>query len=347
MTLSLQANTVISQNMRERGMCMLKLKYLEDNRELVMRLLKAWPYDEESLILLEQYRISSNAVYPYKCQGEVHLLRFSPNVEKAPEIIRAELEYLKFLKENGYAVPEIILSNNGHELEVIDTQWGAYSAAVFKGVKGDRLDGIALTDEIIIGYGRALGELHLLSQKYKPKAYKRISCNEQLDYMCNTMTQMNNEDLILSAIKELRKDLASLTKTQDNYGLIHYDYELDNVFFERESKCYHVIDFDDAVYHYYMMDIVKCIENIMEEHPEMDIEHVESYLLKGYTSVKSIDPVILENTDIFKRYFQIYQYVRCRVSLSEPIDNPPQWMVNVTRHIEKILKEILLMLEKN
>lgn len=120
---ALQANKVISQNMRERGMYMLKLKYLEDNRELVMRLLEAWTYDEESLILLEQYRISSNAVYPYKCRGEVHLLRFSPTVEKAPEIIRAELEYLKFLKENGYAVPEIILSNNGHELEVIDTPW--------------------------------------------------------------------------------------------------------------------------------------------------------------------------------------------------------------------------------
>ncbi len=191
---------------------MLKLKYLEDNRELVMRLLEAWTYDEESLILLEQYRISSNAVYPYKCRGEVHLLRFSPTVEKAPEIIRAELEYLKFLKENGYAVPEIILSNNGHELEVIDTPWGAYSAAVFKRVKGERLDGLTLTDEIIIGYGRALGELHLLSQKYKPKAYKRLSYDEQLDYMLNTMTQMNNEDLILSAIKELRKDLASLTK---------------------------------------------------------------------------------------------------------------------------------------
>ncbi|QUI24693.1 phosphotransferase [Vallitalea pronyensis] len=319
---------------------MLKLKYLEDNRDLVMTLLDYWVYDEESLSLLNEFRISSNAIYPYKAQGNVHLLRFSPNAEKIPETILAELEYLEYLQKNNYLVPEIIPSKNGNTLEIINTSWGVYSAAVFKHVKGEKLDRISLTDQILFGYGKALGELHVLSQKYKPKVYKRISHEEQLDVMLKAMTPFKEEEQIRSAIKALKKDMKALIKTQDNYGLIHYDYELDNVFYEKKSNKYYIIDFDDAVYHYYMMDIVKCKDNILEEHPEMDEKHVVSCFLEGYTSVKPIDKRMLDDEDVFKRYYQLYSYVRCRLALAEPIDNPPEWMVELTHRIENYLKEI-------
>lgn len=48
---------------------MLKYKYLFDNRDPAEMLLKNWAYDPDSLDLFKQYRISSNAVYPFRAGG--------------------------------------------------------------------------------------------------------------------------------------------------------------------------------------------------------------------------------------------------------------------------------------
>lgn len=61
---------------------MLKLKYLFQNKDLAEMILKNWSYDPESLDMFQYYRISSNAVYPFRDQGEVRLLRFAPVEEK-------------------------------------------------------------------------------------------------------------------------------------------------------------------------------------------------------------------------------------------------------------------------
>lgn len=61
---------------------MLTLKYLFQHNDLAEMILKNWSYDPESLDMFQYYRISSNAVYPFRDQGEVRLLRFAPVEEK-------------------------------------------------------------------------------------------------------------------------------------------------------------------------------------------------------------------------------------------------------------------------
>lgn len=49
---------------------MLKLKYLFQHHDLAEMILKNWNYDPESLDMFQYYRISSNAVYPFRDQGK-------------------------------------------------------------------------------------------------------------------------------------------------------------------------------------------------------------------------------------------------------------------------------------
>lgn len=49
---------------------MLKLKYLFQHNALAEMILKNWNYDPESLNMFQYYRISSNAVYPFRDQGK-------------------------------------------------------------------------------------------------------------------------------------------------------------------------------------------------------------------------------------------------------------------------------------
>jgi len=91
---------------------MMKIKHLYDNESLATMLVKNWFYDEESLDLFKYFRISSNAIYPFKSKGNLRFLRFAPKTEKNFSEIAAELEFIAYLKYKGYLVPETIPSKD-------------------------------------------------------------------------------------------------------------------------------------------------------------------------------------------------------------------------------------------
>lgn len=62
---------------------MLKLKYLFENYNLAKEALKNWEHDTDTLDeMLSQFRISSNAIYPFCQGGKVCFLRLAPTEEK-------------------------------------------------------------------------------------------------------------------------------------------------------------------------------------------------------------------------------------------------------------------------
>ena len=72
---------------------MLKLRYLFDNRNLALMLLENWEYDNEALEMLNYYRISGNAIYPYKCNGDICYLRFTPWTKVTENEMNEEIKF--------------------------------------------------------------------------------------------------------------------------------------------------------------------------------------------------------------------------------------------------------------
>lgn len=317
---------------------MMKIEHLVDNRELVMEILKNWEFNKENLEILNQYRISSNAVYPFWNKEKVQILRFSPKSEKMPETINAEIEYLEYLRRNGLLVPDIVLSRKQESLVTVLTKWGEYSAVVFGKVEGKRLDKIELTDDLIINYGKELGKLHKLSQKYKAVDYKRVTHTDQFNWMKKILSAFPDE---CSAIEELRmisNMMSEIERTDLNYGLIHYDYELDNVFYDEESKHFSIIDFDDAHYNWYVVDIIKSVDNILEELPSMSENDVFNLLIEGYNKIISLDQSLLGKKDVFRRYIRLYSFVRAIRAIGKLPDIKPGWMDHLVNRIRTNLE---------
>lgn len=125
---------------------MLKLKYLFDNVNVAEMLLKNWEFDKESLDMFKYYRISSNATYPFKFEGNTRLLRFTPKTEKSKENILAELDFIFYLRANNYGVLETVESKKGEDLVEAQTTWGDYFTSVFKRVTGVQLNKTNLSD---------------------------------------------------------------------------------------------------------------------------------------------------------------------------------------------------------
>lgn len=316
---------------------MLKLKYLFNNKDLACMVINNWEYYKEAPDLFEYFRISANAVYWYKNQGKNNFLRFVPAEEKSKESVLAELDFLRFLRTKGFSAAHTVLSKDRNEIEEVKTPWGIYYAAAFSEVPGKPLDRIELTEDIIFGWGKALGELHRTSCEYEPEQYKRKSWKEIMDWMEEVLLNFPEEVEAKKELVVLEDFFSKLPATKENFGLIHYDFEADNVFYDEASKIYSAIDFDDAMYHWFAMDIEQAIDSMKGELEEEQIQSAVNQFIKGYNSAYSVSEEMLAILPVFRRYADLYGYVRILRSVDEKWNNEPEWMVNLREHLNKLM----------
>lgn len=302
-------------------------------------ILKYWNYDKESMDMFKYYRISSNAIYPFTCEGTTHLLRFAPKTEKLKSNILAELDFIKYLRDNQYGVLESVASKQGEELVEVRTPWGEYYASVFKRVSGVQINHTDFSDCIVFSHGKALGRLHHLSSQYTPGKIKRWSYSDVLDWIQNVLTDFPGESAALMETKLLRDYFASVPKTQMNYGLVHYDFEYDNVFYDDKSKSCNVIDFDDAMYHWYAMDIEQALDSLQDCIPSELFNHKKQCFLDGYLTEYSISNDVEAILPACRRFANLYGYVRILRSIEDKWDHEPDWLSNLREKLSKGLRE--------
>ena len=110
---------------------MLKLKYLFENYGLAKEALENWEHDEDTLDrMLSQFRISSNAIYPFCQNGEVCFLRLSPLEEKMENNVFGEMEFIRYLLERGYPALKPIGTKTGELCLKLDTEWGQFLSLI-------------------------------------------------------------------------------------------------------------------------------------------------------------------------------------------------------------------------
>ncbi|CAK7026541.1 hypothetical protein CIW83_01895 [Tissierella sp. P1] len=318
---------------------MLKLKYLFDNRDLAEMILENWEYDLFSLKLFDYYRISSNAIYPFQYNGKTRLLRFSPVDEKDKNNIMGELEFISYLKSREYPVLCTVPSKDNKELVEVKTPWGKYFGVVFDRVAGIQLGEIEYTQEICRKHGEYLGKLHRLSSEYKPDKRLRWSYEDVLEWLERELEDFPNEVLAKQEVKIVRDCLSKLPRDDQNFGLIHYDFELDNVFYDQSADRLNVIDFDDAMYHWYAMDIERALDNIMNETSCENHSMLRENFIIGYRQEFNVSDEMLLYMPMLKRFANLYGYTRILVSSKEVWDNEPKWMLDLRARLKSIMKQ--------
>ncbi|TXK70170.1 phosphotransferase enzyme family protein [Paenibacillus sp. N3.4] len=318
---------------------MLKLKYLFNDVNLAEMILKNWHFDEGSMEMFKYYRISSNAIYPFKCEGKNQILRFAPKSEKLKSNILAELDFISYLRDNQYGVLESVTSKHGEKVVEVRTPWGEYFASVFKRVSGVQINNTDFSDTIIFSHGKALGRLHYLSSQYTPGKFKRWSYSDVLDWIQEVLISYPDESAALIETKLLRDYFASIHKSQSNYGLVHYDFEYDNVFYDDNSKSCNVIDFDDAMYHWYAMDIEQALDSLQDCISSEIFNHKKQCFLDGYLTEYEFTNDLEVILPAFRRFANLYGYVRTLKSIEEKWDNEPEWLTNLRKKLTEGLKE--------
>ena len=323
---------------------MLKLKYLFENFELARQALTYWEHNEENLDkYLKYFRISSNAMYPFERYGKRCFLRLAPVEEKQENNLQGELEFLQYLHSKEYPAMVPIPSKEGELLLVLDTRWGSYYASVFEGIPGKPIEDTDYNAEIMISYGKALGKLHCLSMGYEDEyilIHKKWTYEDALRWIKEVLQEYNAPDFMLAEAENLERELAALPRTKENYGLVHYDFEPDNVFYEDTSGKCHVIDFEDGMYHFFLVDIEQVFDAVAQELSGDVLLQAKEAFLQGYTSEKALEPDYEMRLPLVRRFCNLFAYARMIRCIAEEVQDAPEWMCklrNALAHKVKFL----------
>lgn len=229
---------------------MLKLKYLFENYDLAKHCLAQYDYDAASLSdMMGHFRISSNAIYPFRNgtnPAQIQFLRLSPVEEKPFSSVVSEIHLIQWLIDNGYPAMQPIRMKNGKWADQADTEWGCYNVSCFARVPGKALDDIDGSLAIVRGYGRSLGTLHQTLKRY-PAAEERRDHRTLLDEIRTRFAAYGAPAMMQAELNRVEAQLSDLPVRADNYGIVHYDFEPDNVFYDEATDLFSAIDFDDAM----------------------------------------------------------------------------------------------------
>jgi len=341
--ISVKAGLCYNKLLNERWNAMLKLVNLFENSDLAKEALSHWEHDGKGLDeMLAQFRISSNAIYPFRRHGNVCFLRLAPVEEKREENLRGELAFIAYLRAHGFPAAGNIPADTGETLLRLPTRWGEHYACVFEGAPGVRVDRTDMRDEVLRVCGETLARLHLLSQKYEPKT-GAWSYTDALDWARAQFDADGEPPCAYAALDGVRNELDALEKTRANFGLVHFDFEPDNLFFDETTKTCTAIDFEDGMLHFYALDIAKALAAIGEEAQEIDGADpgaAKQAFLEGYDGIV---PITAETEALFplmRRFQTAFAYARILYCMRDRPENGPEWMQNLVVKLNAFLREL-------
>ncbi|XEC94043.1 phosphotransferase enzyme family protein [Paenibacillus tarimensis] len=196
-----------------------------------------------------------NFIYSYTREGSKYILRFTPNTVRTQEGLEAELEWIRYLKENGMSVSEPVPSAQGIYVERVSRKMVDFFATSFRHAPGRKIGYPECLGNPLLyeQCGRMTGHLHELAKRYEPLTRRHTW--ERNEYLLRARKYIPPENVpILRALDELKERVASLPVTPDNFGLIHGDINVGN-FSVDETGEITLFDFDECQYSWYAEDI--------------------------------------------------------------------------------------------
>ena len=358
---------------------MMKLQHLYDQRDLVHELLAHWRHDKDKLDWLDRFRLSSNAIYPFACDGRVQFLRFAPESEKRAGQLEAELSWLEHLETDGQVAVRAIPSLSGNRIERISIAQRTYLVCVFDGVDGQRLDWAEwdpVPRQALHACGQALAGLHEDGIRWRNNTHQLPW--HWRDVLAWTVREVEavpvlapgalgleahgvpssafdtRPDVVHQEADRLTAVFDALPSGADVFGPVHFDFEMDNLFWQPDQQRCVPIDFDDAMCHWHALDLCKTIASVNEtlwekaeeacaqpQDPDWTAAAATAAqcVLDGYRSIRPMPDGMMAHKPDFDRFTALYGYARIVRAVAQPAEDEPEWMTGLRGHLGSLLRQ--------
>lgn len=270
---------------------------------LANTILERWGYDEGTVFF---WRASANFVFIFKRNGKNLYLRFNEVTERERKFIQGEVDVLHYLKGSTIRAAQPILSLNDQYVETVVCDIGTYHAVVFEAMPGEHLELDEMSESQLHDWGCALGDLHAcLKNAPEELLTKRPSWRDQL-LEVREMLPANDKAARLE-LERCLKWAEQLPSDRSGYGIIHYDFELDNHrWVDGEIG---ILDFDDCSVNWFAADIAYALRDVMQDQNDLKDHRVQAFI-HGYRMKTELDEALLSQLDPFMRMHDLVMFAK-------------------------------------
>ena len=236
------------------------------------------------------------------------------------------MDYLEYLIQKGIPIAKPVRSSIGALIESLSTTEDPLRCAVFEALPGDHPDFDELTRDQFRQWGELLGRLHKATEGFTVRG--RSTWQDHLAMIEAHLPA--HETAAHVALIRVKDQLSALPITPHNFGLIHFDFELDNLLWHEGSIS--IIDFDDAAFYWFAADIAFALRDLFHDDPaQVDFSH-ESLLafLEGYRAEKELSDEEVQQIPVFLRLHNLLLFTRLIRSLGPEVPaDEPEWMTKL------------------
>lgn len=309
--------------------------FLLCEKEVLDAFAKMFGTSKEDLKIFPGYEGAANLVFEYDQDGIPMILRLSFNQERTLEQIQAELDFIQYLVDQGVRASLPVTSKAGNLVESINVNGFPLVAVSFIKGKGMRVpdnqyryrENIPL-EEYFYNWGKMLGKMHAVTKKYRPmnELIKRPDWFDLHKNRINVETHIPERfSVIRKQIYSLFKEIRSLPKDQEGYGLIHGDFNDGNFTVDYSNGNMTVFDFDDCAYFWFIYELASAWEGgigrVMSRNLEKRkafMDHYMGTVMRGYNQENSISEIWMEKLPMFIRLIQVEELLHFIQYIEEP-----------------------------
>lgn len=239
---------------------------------------------------------------------------------------------MSFLKENKLNVNIPLESKNGKLIEVIDSPFGVLHAIVFNFCEGELIEIDDLTEHQWYLWGAALGDLHHHSKQFT-SMYEDNRTRNFATLLKNVEAAIpSKEEAALRELDVIKGWMENLDQTSENYGFIHFDFELDNLIWS--GKKVQVIDFEDSIDGWFAADIANALRDLFSVGVNLSHKYFQLFI-KGYRTKITITEKELNEIPMFLRFHNLFSYSILLQTLDIGTSaNNPEWIKDLNNKLE-------------
>jgi len=260
-------------------------------------------------------------IYKYTINGVGHILRIAHSIRRSENLIKAEVEWIRYLASNGVSVADAVSSQNGNLVEAIpDGASGYFLVTSFLEVHGKPPYAFGWSEELFLTYGALIGKMHRLSRLYSPT-------DVQIQRPLWNSNEMNgdvfenipsNQPVVKKRYKEIITHLEGLEQSSESFGLIHFDAHGGNMLVDDTGQI-NLFDFDDCNRNWFINDIAVVLFYMITNtrNPEELTGKFLPSFLKGYSKENKLDSRWLSEIPLFLRMREIDLYAVIHRSMDQ------------------------------
>ena len=284
------------------------------------------------------WRASANFVCMVDPPAPRYYLRFNHESERGPGEIAAELTFIEHLARQGIRTARPQPSRAGRLVESVVTEQGVFHGVLFEALPGAELAFEKLDLAGFERWGRALGELHRAAQGCPMEILKdRPGWQERLALARREIPAA--ESLAWRELDTVERALRRLPQDADTYGMIHYDFEQDNLIWDGSAPG--VLDFDDCGPYWYAADVAYALRDLFaDSSARIDLQDARlRAFVSGYRTARPLAEEALGDLPLFLRLHNLAAFARISRSIAgEPLAEEPTWLSGLRGKLAGILE---------